>query len=233
MHSLGDTQTGHCGGTHRSAPGCLELAAAPTLLSYPCGPGWVGSGSAHLGTWHSNGLVGVFLGYSGRAEVWSQSPRSPETQGPAQVDCQRANGHAQNSPLWSNVPFKKDELVGVAITSISHTKNTDSKVRRIHTCPDSQERSPVVSCSTEGGVAGDGGRLSGRGRVSCASPPPAPGTRQTPQPSLLASHGLYCRPAPPPREQGPSKLQACTMRHHRKNRTPENAFPSPPDLLTG
>lgn len=136
-------------------PGARGCSHTPFLPLWP----WVGGG---------------FLGYSGRAEVWPQSPRSPETQGPVQVGCQRPNGHAQNSPLWSNAPFKKDELVGVAITSISHTRNTDSKVRRIHTSPDSQERSPVVSCSMEGGVAGDGGGLSGRGRVSCASPPPTP-----------------------------------------------------------
>lgn len=91
----GATQTGRCRRIHLSAPGCLELAAAPTLLSYPGEPGWVGSGQeqsslqpsgpAHLGAWHSDGLAGGFLVYSGRAELWPQSPQSPETQGPTQV----------------------------------------------------------------------------------------------------------------------------------------------------
>ena len=41
-------------------------------------------GPAHLGTWHSDGLAGGFLGYSRRAEPWPQSPQSPRL-GPAQV----------------------------------------------------------------------------------------------------------------------------------------------------
>lgn len=216
-----------------------ELPAAWSLRLLPHSfltPVALGGWAQGLPIWEPGTVMAwwaVFLGYSGRAEVWSQSPRSPETQGPAQVDCQRANGHAQNSLLWSSAPFKKEELVGVAIASISHTKNTDSKARRIHTCPDSRERSqlsPVQQKVEQPGMGADCLVEDGC-PVQARRPSPRRGRRRSPLCSLLT--GFIVVQLHHHGNKGPaSSRPVLCVTTAKTGRLRTHSHP-PPDLLTG